>query len=99
MAPSPLNRAEGFLHGACEVLIQPKGAAMATVLAVGDIALIHYNSTGTDAFSFVFLRAVEAGTSVNFTDDGWQALGGFRPGEGTVTYTAPAAIAPVRSLL
>ena len=66
---------------------------MATVLTAGDIAIIHYNSTGSDAFSFVFLHAVEAGTSVNFTDNGWQALGGFRPGEGTVTYTAPAAIA------
>jgi hypothetical protein len=66
---------------------------MATVLSPGDIAIIHYNSTGSDAFSFVFLRAVEAGTIVNFTDNGWQAAGGFRPGEGTVTFTAPAAIA------
>ena len=66
---------------------------MATVLSVGDIAIIHYNSTGTDAFSFVFLRDVEIGTTVNFTDNGWLAAGGFRPGEGTVTYTAPTAIA------
>ena len=66
---------------------------MATVLAAGDIAIIHYNSTGADSFSFVFLRAVEIGTAVNFTDNGWLAAGGFRPGEGTVTYTAPTAIA------
>ena len=46
---------------------------MATVLAAGDIAIIHYNSTGADLFSFVFLRAVEIGTAVNFTDDGWLA--------------------------
>ena len=65
---------------------------MATTLTVGDIAIVHYNSS-TDAFSFVFLRDVEAGTAVNFTDNGWLASGGFRPGEGTVTYTAPAAIA------
>ena len=65
---------------------------MATILVPGDIAIIHYNSTGADAFSFVFLHAVEAGTSINFTDQGWQAAGGFRPGEGTVTYTAPTAI-------
>ena len=39
-----------------------------------------------------FLRDVEAGTVVNFTDNGWLAAGGFRPGEGTVTYTAPSAI-------
>jgi len=65
---------------------------MATVLAPGDIAIVQYNSTTTDAFTFVFLRDVEVGTVVNFTDNGWQAAGGFRPGEGTVTYTAPAPI-------
>ena len=64
---------------------------MATILSVGDIAIVHYNSE-TDAFTFVFLRDVEAGTIVNFTDNGWLAAGGFRPGEDTVTYTAPSAI-------
>ena len=29
---------------------------------------------------------------VNFTDNGWLAAGGFRAGEGTVTYTAAAAV-------
>src|SRR5262245_16908162 len=65
---------------------------MATVLTVGDIAIVQYNSGTTDSFTFVFLRDVEAGTVVNFTDNGWLAAGGFRPGEGTVTYTAPSAI-------
>ena len=62
---------------------------MATVLTAGDIAVVQYNSCTTDSFSFVFGRDVEAGTVVNFTDNGWLAAGGFRPGEGTVTYTAP----------
>ena len=65
---------------------------MATVLSVGDIAIVQYNSSTTDSFTFVFGRDVEAGTVVNFTDNGWLAAGGFRPGEGTVTYTAPTAI-------
>src|SRR5262245_17916451 len=65
---------------------------MATVLSVGDIAIVQYNSATTDAFTFVFLRDIEAGTVVNFTDNGWLAAGGFRAGEGTVTYTAPSAI-------
>src|SRR5262245_47377344 len=65
---------------------------MATVLAAGDIAIVQYNTTTTDAFTFVFLRDVEVGTVVNFTDNGWLAAGGFRPGEGTVTYPAPSAI-------
>src|SRR6476661_445657 len=65
---------------------------MATILSIGDIAIVQYNSAGTDAFTFVVLRDVEAGTAINFTDNGWLAAGGFRPGEGTVTYTAPTAI-------
>src|SRR5262245_25887366 len=66
---------------------------MATVLTVGDIAVVQYNSGTTDTFTFVFLIDVEVGTTVNFTDNGWQAAGGFRPGEGTVSYIAPSAIA------
>ena len=65
---------------------------MATVLSVGDIAIVQYNSSTTNSFTFVFTRDVEAGTSVNFTDNGWLAAGGFRAGEGTVTYTAAAAV-------
>src|SRR3954462_10855755 len=65
---------------------------MGTLLALGDIVIDQYNSTTTDSFSFVFARDIEAGTSINFTDNGWLAAGGFRPGEGTVTYTAAAAI-------
>ncbi|MBR0739664.1 VCBS domain-containing protein [Bradyrhizobium liaoningense] len=65
---------------------------MATVLSVGDIAIVRYNSFTTNAFTFVFLRDVDAGTTVNFTDNGWLAAGGFRLGEATVTYTAPSAI-------
>jgi FG-GAP-like repeat len=66
---------------------------MPTTLAPGDIAIIGYNSDNPDSFAFVFLRDVEAGTTINFTDNGWQAAGGFRPGEGTATYTAPTDIA------
>jgi hypothetical protein len=65
---------------------------MATLLNVGDIAIVQYNSGTTDTFTFVFLIDVEVGTTVNFTDNGWLAAGGFRPGEGTVTYVAPSAI-------
>ena len=65
---------------------------MATVLTAGDIAIVQYNSSTTDSFTFVFTRDVEAGTVVNFTDNGWLAAGGFRTGEDTVTYTAAAAV-------
>ena len=38
-------------------------------------------------------RDIDVGTVINFTDNGWRAAGGFRSGEGTVTYTASAAMA------
>jgi hypothetical protein len=66
---------------------------MATVLSPGDIAIIGYASDDPDSFAFVFLRNVEAGTTINFTDQGWQAAGGFRPGEGSATFTAPTDMA------
>jgi hypothetical protein len=65
---------------------------MAIVLSPGDLAIVQYNSSTTDSFTFVFARDIEAGTVVNFTDNGWLAAGGFRPGESTVSYTAPTAI-------
>jgi hypothetical protein len=64
---------------------------MATTLAVGDVALVGYSAdTGGKSLAFVLLTDVEAGTVINITDNGWLAAGGFRPGEGVVTYTAPA---------
>ncbi|KQY35505.1 hypothetical protein ASD38_02815 [Caulobacter sp. Root487D2Y] len=62
-----------------------------TTLTVGDLALIGYSAdTAGKSFSFVLLQAVDAGTVISFTDDGWLAAGGFRTGEGVFTYTAPA---------
>ena len=63
-----------------------------TDLVPGDIAIVGYNSDGPDNFTFVVLRDIDAGTTLNFTDNGWLASGGFGVGEGTVTYTAATAI-------
>ena len=66
---------------------------MATSLAAGDIALVGYDADNPDDFAFVVLRDIEAGTAITFTDNGWTAVGGFRGGEGSYTYTAPTALA------
>ena len=64
---------------------------MATTLSVGDLAIVGYGAdTGVKSFAFVSLIPLEAGTVITFTDNGWLAAGGFRAGEGTVTYTVPA---------
>ncbi len=49
-----------------------------TTLGAGDIAFTGYNSDNPDDFSFVLLKDVLAGTTISFTDKGWQAAGGFR---------------------
>jgi predicted extracellular nuclease len=57
----------------------------------GDIAFVQYNADGTDDFAFVALVDILPGEVIRFTDNGWFAAGGFRTGEGTLTWTAPTA--------
>lgn len=65
--------------------------AEGTVLAPGNIIITGVNATDPDEFSFVPLVNLAAGTEIRFTDAGWRAAGGFRsPGEGVVSYVAPA---------
>ncbi|WP_380787019.1 Calx-beta domain-containing protein [Sphingomonas sp. R86521] len=60
---------------------------------LGDIAVVGFGAdTGVKSFSFVILADL-AGQTINFTDNGWLAAGGFRAGEGVVSYTVPAGTA------
>jgi hypothetical protein len=61
-------------------------------LATGDIAFTGYQSDTPDSFSFVALADIPAYTSIEFTDNGWYAAGGFRVNEGTATWTSPGTI-------
>ena len=65
-------------------------AQAASVLAAGDAAIVSFRSDTPDAFAFVLLKEVEAGTVIHFTDNGWQAAGSLRTTEGVVSWTAPA---------
>lgn len=57
---------------------------------LGDIALVGYAAdAGGKTFSFVILADI-SGQTLSFTDNGWLAAGGFRSGEGTVSYVVPA---------
>ena len=66
---------------------------MPTTLQSGDIAFARFVSDAPDSFSFVPLVQLDAGTVIHFTDNAWNADGTLRASEGTVTYTAPAAVA------
>ncbi len=49
--------------------------------AVGEIAIVAFQSDGTDTFSWVALVPIPDGTTILFTDKGWEGAG-FRLGEG-----------------
>jgi hypothetical protein len=70
---------------------------VATVLSPGDLAIVQYNSSTTDSFTFVFARDIEAGTVVNFTDNGWLAAGGFRRAKAQSPTRRPPRLLPVPS--
>lgn len=59
-----------------------------TALAAGEIAITGFNADNPDQFTFVLLTDVTTNTTINFTDRGWFAIGGFRANEGTITWTA-----------
>ena len=67
---------------------------LTTVYALipGDIALISFNFDNLDSLAFVALTNLDAGTEINFTDNGWKNEDRFRAGEGTFTFTAGSAI-------
>ena len=64
---------------------------MATTLSAGDVAFLSIIGDNPDTFAFVLLKNIEAGTIINVTDNGWQASGAFRTGEGVLQYVAPSA--------
>ena len=64
-----------------------------TVLSLGDVAFLSLIADNPDTFSFVLLKDISAGTTVNVTDNGWLASGSFRTGEGVLQYVAPIDLA------
>jgi uncharacterized protein len=64
---------------------------MPTTLTAGDVAFLSLIADNPDTFSFVLLKAIDAGTIVNVTDNGWLAADSFRTGEGVLQYVAPGA--------
>lgn len=70
-----------------------------THLSPGDLSIISVNADGNKSFSVLFIREIEAGTTLYFTDDAWMnSDNGFRGSEGILTYTA-ASILPAGSVI
>ncbi len=60
-----------------------------TNLLPGSIVIIGYASDAPKNLAFVPTVDIVPGTVIKFTDNGWQASGSFRTGEGILTWTAP----------
>ena len=84
---------QGSYVGLASWVVTPLPPA-ATTLVAGDIAFTSYASSyptvPEDNFSFVLLRSVGAGTTINFTNNGWLSTNVLQSGEETLTWTAPA---------
>ncbi len=65
-----------------------------TNLTSGDIALIGFNTSTTDAISFVALNTIPANTVIKFTDNGYSNDSTQMTTEGYLIYTAPSTINP-----
>jgi len=69
------------------ILLSSFSSQAQTTLSPGDIAITGYNSDNPDQYMVVLLESVTAGTSISFTDNGWEAAGSFRANEGVATLT------------
>lgn len=68
-------------------------AALPTTLAAGDVAFIGANADATDAFAFVLLKPITAGTTIGFTDRDLAAGGFPASGESAYVWTAGSDLA------
>lgn len=66
--------------------------SQAQTLSAGDIAFTGINSDNPDAWSFLALTDLPAGTIINFTENGWMSSGSFRSGEGTATLSVTTQV-------
>ena len=65
---------------------------LSTILNVGDLRFVAANSDPTDAFSFILLKSVVAGTQVGFTDRNFVETTGMpTSGESAYVWTADRA--------
>ena len=65
-----------------------------TDLGPGDIAILQYNTSptaGAEVIQFIATTSMEAGTVINFTDNGWSGSA-LNTNEGTTVWTAPSNV-------
>ncbi|MCX6876141.1 MAG: hypothetical protein NTW21_20400 [Verrucomicrobia bacterium] len=86
--------ASGYTAGTCMVMVNDDGDVPAT-LSPGAIAFVGFNADGDDDLAFVALARITETDRILITDTEWNGLdlgagGAFTPGEGLITWAAPA---------
>ncbi|NBB22284.1 T9SS type A sorting domain-containing protein [Runella sp. CRIBMP] len=66
--------------------------------SAGEIAFVSFQSDDPDSFSWVSLVPIPGGTTILFTDNGWNGTA-FRTSEGVLTWTAPAGGVPAGTVV
>ncbi len=66
--------------------------------SAGEIAFVSFQSDDPDSFSWVSLVPIPGGTTILFTDNGWNGTA-FRTNEGVLTWTAPAGGVPAGTVV
>ncbi|WP_276132228.1 PKD-like domain-containing protein [Polluticoccus soli] len=72
-------KAMRYFLSLCAIFCFALSARAQTTLTAGDVAIVGYNSDDptNDDFSFILLKDITAGTTINFTDFGWCSGAGF----------------------
>ncbi|MDG1661562.1 MAG: T9SS type A sorting domain-containing protein [Winogradskyella sp.] len=67
--------------------------------ATGDIAFVGFNADGDDDFAIVALADISASTTIYFTDNESDGMGGFTSGEGQLEWTTPGTVIPAGTVI
>lgn len=89
-AKAPSYRAIAVAAALCMAGV---GHAAPSAVAAGQLAIVSMSSTDPDPLAFVLMCNAKAGTTIQFTDNGWTSAGAFREGEGVATWTAARDVA------
>ncbi len=90
---------EGTLLGSAEITVLTSTPEDCTTLGAGDLAYTFVQGDTPDAFGFVPLVDIAAGTEICFTDNGITNTPDFRTGEGFLCWTAPAGGVPAGTIV
>jgi len=100
---SPPGPYSGITYDNVALAGNAASVVVSATIAEGDLAIVRYNSDGTDDFSIIAVEDIPASSTVFLTDYGWLTNGsGFTTNsiaDGTITWTSPASTLTAGSII